>query len=533
MKITGLLVFLLIGTLRISAQTRIDVLHYQFYLELNDRNNDIAGKTDMEFISREKSSQFSFELAGNSGNQGMIIDSIRMLRPVSEIFTIGRRQDKVTVTLPAMLAAGDTCRASIWYHGVPSDGLIISKNKFGNRTFFADNWPDRAHNWIPCNDRPDDKASFEFIVTAPDHYQVISNGVMTEESSLPGNKKLTHWNEDIPLSTKVMVIGVADFAVNYSGYVNDCIPVSSWVFPENRQAGFYDYALAKDILAFYISYIGPYPYKKLANVQSKTIFGGMENAGAIFYHENSVVGHREEEMLFAHEIVHQWFGDMASETNYSHLWLSEGFATYLSHIYTESRYGLTRMLEGLKNDRAEVTGYLKYNPRPVVDSVTPRRQLINTNNYARAGWVLHMLRRKLGDSVFHAAVRNYYEAYKGRNASTEDLRAVFENTSHQPLDSFFRQWLYTPVIPKLSISWKYNGRENNVVITVSQLQPSAPFHFPLDVWVQGAGGMPETATLAISRSTESFTVPVKSRPIKLIADPLVSLLYEGTVTEIK
>jgi aminopeptidase N len=233
-----------------------------------------------------------------------------------------------------------------------------------------------------------------------------------EESNLKNNLKLTHWKEEISLPTKIMVIGVASFAVNYIGNVNDCIPVSSWVFPENKEAGFYDYAMAKDILNFYINYIGPYPYKKLANVQSKTIFGGMENAGAIFYHENSVVGHREEESLFAHEIVHQWFGDMASEQNFSHLWLSEGFATYLTHIYYETKYGTDEFRTRLITDRNEVIAYLKYADKPIVDSITPRRQLINTNNYARAGWVLHMLRNKVGDTIFHTIIRHTTKAIK-------------------------------------------------------------------------------------------------------------------------
>ncbi|MEI9911166.1 MAG: hypothetical protein WDO71_16745 [Bacteroidota bacterium] len=96
--------------------------------------------------------------------------------------------------------------------------------------FFSDNWPNRAHNWIPCVDDPADKASVEFIVTAPDHYKVVSNGVLKEEKELPGNRKLTHWKEGIPLPTKIMVIGVAEFAVDTAGVVNG-IPVTSWGIP--------------------------------------------------------------------------------------------------------------------------------------------------------------------------------------------------------------------------------------------------------------------------------------------------------------
>ncbi len=129
---------------------------------------------------------------------------------------------------------------------------------------------------------------------------------------------------------------------------------NSWVYPENKKEGFYDYAVAKDILTYHINYIGPYPYKKLANVQSKTSFGGMENAGAIFYAENQLTVYRQEEELLSHEIVHQWFGDMATEKSFAHLWLSEGFATYLTHMYIESKYGTDSLNKEMRIDRDEL-----------------------------------------------------------------------------------------------------------------------------------------------------------------------------------
>lgn len=515
----------------VRAQNNIDVLNYKFSLELSDENDSVFAKAMISLIAPPQSNTISLDLQNTAPNgKGMTVTNTFYSSCNSNPLPFTHKDNSLILHLKDYTRCSDTISVIIEYKGIPSDGLIISKNKFGKRTFFADNWPDRAHHWIPCNDRPDDKSSFEFIVTAPAYYQVVSNGVMVEETSLPGKKKLTHWKEDIPLSTKVMVIGVADFAVNYPGTVNDCIPISSWVFPENKDAGFYDYALAKEILDFFIGYIGPYPFKKLANVQSKTIFGGMENAGAIFYHENSIGGHREEEMLFAHEIVHQWFGNMASEKDYSHLWLSEGFATYLTHIYTEKKYGQARFLQGLKNDREEVIGYLKNLKRPIVDSVTPLRQLINTNNYARAGWVLHMLRRQLGDSAFHKSIRVYYNTYKGKNAHTEDLQAVFEKISRKKLDSFFRQWLYTSDIPKLDIRWKYHVKTKSITIEVTQLQPSGPFRFPLDILLLGA---PKPVTLSISKKSETFTIPSKTKPAQLTADPLISLLHEGAITEIK
>ena len=381
-------------------------------------------------------------------------------------------------------------------------------------------------------DDPADKASVEFLVTAPSHYQVVSNGELVEETNLPNNKKLTHYKEDMPLPTKIMVIGVADFAVEKVGTPN-CIPVTSWVFPENKKEGFYDYAIAKDILSFFIDYIGPYPFKKLANVQSKTIFGGMENAGAIFYSENSITGNRQNESLMAHEITHQWFGDMATEKSFAHLWLSEGFATYLAHLYEESKYGTERFIRDMKSERDEIIDFVKTSRKPVVDSVSPYMQLLNTNSYQKGSWVLHMLRRELGDSVFRKSIRLYYSTYAGKNADTKDLQKVIENVSGKNLEQFFTQWLYTPENLQLDIKWKYNKAEKNVSVAVKQLQ-SVNFQFPLEFLIQdNIVSIPKRMTKTISKNIETFTFRVQSKPIKFEIDPMVSLLFEGKVTELK
>lgn len=526
MKSYVLLFLILIFPFFIKAQSKIDVLHYRFNIELNDNNDTIYGKAEITVKFKEAASEIEFDLVQAKEGKGMHVSKVEE----TGIRGFVRNKERFQIFFSRVLK--DSVRTFIInYHGIPADGLIISKNKYGHRTFFADNWPDRAHNWIPCVDDPSDKASVEFIVTTPSHYQVVSNGVQIEETNLPANKKLTHWKEDVPLPTKVMVIGVADFAVNTAGYI-DCIPVYSWVFPENKTDGFYDYALAKEILAYYNNYIGPYPFKKLANVQSKTIFGGMENAGAIFYHENSVDGKRTEEGLFAHEIVHQWFGDMATEKNFAHIWLSEGFATYLTHIYYESKYGVNVFNERMTEDRKAIIDFAKNSVRPVVDSVSPYMQLLNANSYQRGGWVLHMLRRQLGDSVFHKSIREYYETYKGKNANTEELQAIFEKVSGKKLDTFFQQWLYRPEIPQLKVTWKYDATGKNVSVTVTQLQKGGLFQFPLDISIQEFSSVPKIMGRTIKDTVQTFVFPVKTKPIVKI-DPLTSLLFEGTITESK
>ena len=514
------------------GQSKIDVLHYKYSIELNDNNDTIAGSAVITFVVNTTSLNVSFDLTDNkTSGKGMAVSAASFSSNNALSPLIYQNKNKLTLTPMRGFTKGDTVEVVINYKGIPADGLIISKNKYGNRTFFADNWPNRAHHWIPCIDDPADKATVEFIVTAPLHYQVISNGIQIEETNLPGNKKLTHYKEDVPLPTKVMVIGAADFAVSTVGEVN-CIPVSSWVYPENKTEGFYDYAIAKEILTYHINYIGPYAYKKLANVQSKTKFGGMENAGAIFYAEFSVSGLRLEEELLSHEIVHQWFGNMATEKSFAHFWLSEGFATYLTHVYIESKYGKDSLDREMKADREKVIESVKRTNRPVVDSTTNYMQLLNANSYQKGSWVLHMLRRQLGDSVFHQSIRKYYATYAGKNAETKDLQKIFETVSGKELSQFFKQWLFTPENPSLAMTWKYDSNKKKVHLHIKQLQ-ATDFNFPLTIsWISQSGAE-KNNTIFIEKKESDFVFSMPAKPKILIADPFTSLLFEGKVTEIK
>ena len=334
-------IFLILFSIAVNSQSNvneniIDVKHYLFELMVNDTTNVIEGIATITLKIKEGESQFSLDLISvNNSNKGMqVVQITNKNKPVS----FQHKNDRIKIQIPSNNKNDSIQTYKIEYKGIPIDGLIISKNKYGERTFFGDNWPIRARNWLPGNDEISDKALVDFIVKVPEYYQVISNGTLVEESNLEDHLKLYHYSSKIPLSTYLMVVGISRFAVQNLGNF-DQIPISSWVYPQNRKEGFYDYSLAIDIVDYFTKNIAPFPFSKLANVQSKTRFGGMENAGAIFYSENSVTGKRKSESLLAHEIVHQWFGDSATEKEWSHLWLSEGFATYFTNLYLEHKYG--------------------------------------------------------------------------------------------------------------------------------------------------------------------------------------------------
>jgi len=510
------------------AQSIIDVEHYRFYISVSDKNDSILCKAIINFKVKEKTNSIVFDLTSLNAGRGMEVKGVNSYVPYQEGHQFSHFSNKLEIKKE--FGKGDTFSFEILYAGIPTDGLIISRTKYGHRSFFADNWPDRGHNWIPCHDDPADKASVDFIVTAPEHYQVVANGIQIEETSLDNGFKTTHWKEDTPISTKVMVIGIADFAVNLSGVVNGCIPVYSWVYPEDRNNGFKDYDQAKEILEYYIGHVGPYGYKKLANVQSKTRFGGLENANTIFYSENSVTGTKKNEGLLAHEIAHQWFGNMATEKSFGHLWLSEGFATYFTILYFENKYGKDTAIKMLKEDRDQVIEYSKKSDIPIVDTAeTDYMKLLNVNSYQKGGWVLHMLRNELGDSVFWRSIRKYYATYSGGVADTRDLQKVCETVSGKNLKQFFDQWLYTAGQPELDITWRYDATEKFLYVDVKQLQKNA-FDFPLILKINTSSGGKQEKVF-VDNPTSSFKIKQNEKPMSIIIDPDTELLMSKMIKE--
>lgn len=500
----------------------IDVQKYYFNIYLSDSCDLVNGEAFINILHRGKSSEINLDLVDlNKNQEGMVVE--RVLFDGKRVFW-EHKNKSLFIKFDTEKDEGDKSILMVKYSGIPADGLIISENMFGERTFFSDNWPDRARNWIPCVDHPYDKARVEFIVNAPGVYTVVSNGRLIKETPIKDGRKITHWKEDVPIPTKVMVIGVAKFSSQLAGTVKG-IDVWTYVFPDNMEAGFRDYSVATEPLRYYSDVIGEYPYEKLANVQSKTMFGGMENAGCIFYSEKSVTGKNRMERLMAHEIAHQWFGNSVTEYDWHHIWLSEGFATYFTSCYMEDRYGMAAMESLMNVSRQRVIKAFENAPLPVIDTtVTDFMKLLNINSYQKGSWVLHMLRDELGDKVFFSGIRRYYSRFKDRNVLSSDFRGIMETVSKRDLGKFFDQWLIQPSIPVLALEWEYSPGRKETIINVVQEQDKYIFDIPLEIEIV-YGGRKLRKKVRIDEQHEEIIIKTRRQPVELTLDPDVKLLF--------
>jgi aminopeptidase N len=412
----------------------------------------------------------------------------------------------------------------VTYRGVAATGLHIVNNKFGEKCFFSWNWPVLAHQWLPVVDHPSDKATSEFLVTAPAQYQVVANGLLVETTDLAGGQRLTHWKQSVPIAVWLNNIGVARFTRRNLGRAAG-VPLQTWVFPKDRENGMvtFDEPLRQSI-EFFASHIGPYPYQKLAAVETAQMGGGMEHASAIFFGERSV-SERPAFSLVAHETSHQWWGDSVTEKDWDDAWLSEGFATYFASLATEHYQGRDAFVSAMKRSRDNILGMEKRTPGVAVihDNLLEIRggRAPVGIVYQKGGWVLHVLRGVIGTEKFWQGIREYYRQYRDSNASTDDLRRVMEETSGRDLRWFFQQWLYRAGSPAVESTWRYDAATKKVELTVAQTQAGDAFRLPMDVSVDG-----RVERIEVTAKSQKFELGAEKAPGSVVLDPGTWVLME-------
>jgi aminopeptidase N len=504
-----------------------DALHYDITLVPSDTGNHILGEVEIKWRLR------SSELVEMQLDSAMRV--IRVLidgKPNTRLARTRYGRSEGWIGVPHQKQAGDTLSTRVRYRGNIRDGLIVGTNQYGARTIFADNWPDRAHLWLPSQDHPSDKATVAFHVQAALGQQVIANGGLEKIDTLAYENAVWHYRLDAPVPVYTMVVGIARLArtrLPDAACRLKCVPLSVWAYPEDSSyAVTGPFRRAGEMLEYFSSVIAPFPYPSLAHVESSTRFGGMENSTAIFYDQKRYASRNLSEVTVAHEVAHQWFGDAVTEADWHHLWLSEGFATYLSALWVEHAEGDSAFRATMRKTADTVMDSPAVN-RPILDTATSDLLgLLNSNNYQKGAWTLHQLRGLVGDSVFFAGLGRYYEAYRDSTALSSDFARIMSEAAGQDLDWYFQQALTQPGHPILEIRWQH--RRQKLTLDVAQTQPEEWGVYRIPNLILRVDGTPVRIEVN-GRQSRIGVEGIKKKPKTIEVDPRGWWLMRTSVNE--
>ena len=517
-----------------AQQAAFHVANYDLTLDLPDTGKTIRGRAELTVVRKAEADTLVLDLLDLAVTQVQLDGKLAR-------FT----QDSAHVRILVGGAHEDTLTVTVDYGGAVKDGLIVGTDSAGRWMAFGDNWPNRARHWIPSIDHPHDKATVTWTVGAPSDRTVVANGSLVEQRAItppagrnfPSPRTLTRWRESHPIPVYLMTIAAAplvryDLGASACGFARDAKCVSQMVYTAPEQAASMpgDFKYSPDILDFFSHLVAPFPYEKLAHLQSSTRFGGMENASAIFYADGGFRRGGTRASTIAHESAHQWFGDAVTEREWSNLWLSEGFATYFEELWTRHAFGDSAFRREMAGTRAQILRDQVVATRPVIDSEqTDLMKLLDANSYQKGGWTLHMLRTLIGDSAFFRGIRSYYAAHVDHNAMSDDLMSAMEQASGMKLQWFFDQWLRRPGFASLTTSWHYDAASHRVVLDVEQGTRFAPYRLTLSTDVTDATGTVHRVHVEIPADrTSRVTLPLDltAAPRAIAFDPDVQLLAE-------
>ena len=376
------------------------------------------------------------------------------------------------------------------------------------------------HYWFPCYDYPNQKASFELIARVDKGLTAISNGKLLDKKIEKGLNVFHYSFENISPSYLVSLI-VGKY-VKYEQFY-DGIPLEYYVYPRyTEKDALRSFGNTPEMLAFFSDYTDyQYPYCKYTQtIIHDFMYSGMENISATTLTERTIHDRRAQtdyssDGLVAHELAHQWYGDLITCRDWSDMWLNEGFATYFTALYFENKLGNDEFLYRMWQKQQAVIKAELQKPRILSGKTT-------WGVYIKGASVLHMLRNQIGDSLFKDVVRAYTAKYAFKNAETCDLRQIAEDVSGYKLSPFFNQWVFSGGIPELTLSENYDSRKRKLTIEVVQTQDSIKvrpaFQFSCKIGLYLNNDKYVEKTVTISKRDEVFSFNLKQKPKFIVFD---------------
>lgn len=458
---------------------------------------------------------------------------------------------KIVVALPRPSHAGERLAVAIRYEAEPVKGLHWVGPEPGYpekaKQVWSQGQAEDNHFWIPTWDFPNDKASWECRLTCPADLTAVSNGVLvgTVEGPRPGTKTF-HWKMEAPNSTYLIAVAVGPwerYADDFRGKPVEYF-VARGVGEETARRSF---GQTPDMLGFFSDFIGvEYAWPKYAQVAvSEFVVGGMENVSCTLQTDRTLHDARahldaDSEGLVAHELAHQWWGDLLTCRDWTHLWLNEGFATYFQVLYDEHAHGTDAMRSDMRGQQRGVLGADSAgDPRPMVEEFFSRKDGRGSNHvYTKGASVLHMLRFVLGDDLFRRAIHRYASKHAGQNVDTGDFRRAIAEETGDPLEWFFEEWVLLAGHPKFEVTASWDEAAKTETLLVRQTQKVGglvpTFRMPVDLKFV-VGGKKEVRRVWVSEAEHRFEFPLPARPSLVRFDDggwlLKTLKFEKPIEE--
>ena len=454
--------------------------------------------------------------------------------------------EKLRVTFKEPVLPDQPVTLKVRFYVQPDRGFLFRTPEMGYPEGDTQAWSqgeaEYHRYWFPCYDFPNERFTSEIICHAPPEMQVISNGRLLSKSPDAAGLTAWHWKQETPHVNYLIALAAGYFHKIEASAGG--VPMALYVPPSEKAQAELAFQDTAKIMEFYQKETGvPFPWVKYDQVYCHDFLaGGMENTSATFMAASMLYPAEAERLdtvhrLDAHELAHQWFGDLVTCRDWSHLWLNEGFASYYTVLYEEQKNGREGMLYSLHKEAQRVLD--KVDPRPMVwkDYGEPMQQF-DDRAYPRGAWVLHMLRSQLGPDLFRKCITAYLQRHRNGIVSTDDLQDVLEDLSGRSFDQFFDQWVHHGGFPNLKASYEWDAAQKQARVNVRQTQkvdekiPMFRFPLPIRFHYTGADGKAEimnvSATVSGAEETFSFTLPAQPTLMRLDPDYTVLAKWEFT-----
>ncbi|MEQ1833282.1 MAG: M1 family metallopeptidase, partial [Candidatus Eisenbacteria bacterium] len=487
------------------AQLQYDVQGYDLDLTFTPLGAQVSGSVRIQAtVVSGPLNTLDLDLLAN-----MTVDQVLVGVVPTSFSRIG---DVLSVNLGSSHATGQPIDVRVFYHGSPVAGSFGFQIVNGRQLIWSLSEPFGARSWWPCKDVPEDKADTVAIrFTVPTGMTTASNGTLVQASD-NGTQAVTRWREGHPISTYLVSIASYPYTHTVDWYrpsPTDSMRIDFFNYPESVPTVSAVQSRVKDMIASHASHFGSYPFldEKYGHAQFQ-FGGGME-------HQTCTSIGAFAEFVVAHELGHQWWGDLVTCRDFHHIWLNEGFATYSEALWAESNGGPAAYHNDLAQNQYYGAGTVW-----VPNDQDAARVFDSNLSYDKGSWVLHMLRRVLGDGVFFAALAQYRSNHAYGTATTEDFRAACEAVSGRNLAAYFQQWIYGEYFPIYHSSWSHVPAAGgyDVTLTLEQRQSWQLFTMPVDVRISTTAG-PRDFVVPDSLASQTFTLHVDALPTAVDLDP--------------